>query len=70
MDNDDLELFWADLLSEEADRVVAAWITLDEGEQSSILVHLRRMTSEDGYAESQVAAAQTALHIIETEDAD
>lgn len=67
--DDDLELLWADLLSEESDRVVAAWITLDEGEQSSVIAHLQRMITEEGYAESQADAAQAALHIIENEDA-
>lgn len=68
--DDELELFWADLLSEESDRVIAAWITLEDAEQATVLDHLRRMVSEAGYAESQATAAQTALHIIETEDAD
>jgi hypothetical protein len=62
-----LEEFWADMLSEEPIRIVAAWVTLDEEAKAAIWLHLERMTTEEGWAEAQRAAAQAALDTIEQE---
>jgi hypothetical protein len=67
--SDWLETLWGDLLSEEPDRVVAAFVTLPADEQTAILAHLGRMVSEDGWAEVQRQSAGAALRAITDADA-
>ncbi len=64
-----LDELWADLLSEEPLRIVAAWVTLEEEEQASVREHLVRMATEDGWAESQRDSARSALQVLADEDA-
>lgn len=59
-----LETLWAELLSRQADRVVAAWRSLNPEEQAAVKDHLLRMTTEDGWAESQQMSAAIALEAI------
>jgi hypothetical protein len=61
---DDLEVFWGHILSEEPQRIVAAWLTLDANEQITIRDHLARMATEEGWATEQRRAARTALGTI------
>ncbi len=63
-----LEEFWADILSEEPDRITAVWLTLDSESQQSIYTHLQRMATEDGWMESQQKAAQAALDALDSAD--
>jgi hypothetical protein len=63
-----LEEFWADILSEEPDRVIAAWLSLAAEEQAAVKAHLQTMTTEDGWAEVQRQAAMVALYAIEEEE--
>ncbi len=62
--NFDIELFWDDLLSQQAVRIQAAFDLLSPAEQSNILEHLRHMVSESGWHPSQVAAARIALQVL------
>jgi predicted Fe-S protein YdhL (DUF1289 family) len=63
-----LDEFWADLLSEEPLRIMAAWVTLESEEQAAVLEHLRRMATEEGWVESQRDSARAALDVIDTEE--
>ena len=60
-----LEEFWGDLLSEEPLRIVAAWSTLGDEEKIAVHNHLLQMASEEGWADIQQVAAQTALRVID-----
>lgn len=55
---------WEALLSEEPPRVRRAWLALTDEEASAVLEHLKKMTSEDGWADVQRQAAAMALRII------
>jgi hypothetical protein len=58
------EELWDAILSRDIKRVVNAWRKLDLEEQTSLLAHLVRMTSEDGWHPEQVTSAQAALDAI------
>lgn len=63
-----LEAFWSDLLSEEPTRVAAAWALLQEAEeQQAVREHLRKMATEEGWADVQRQAARAALAVIAPE---
>ncbi len=55
---------WDAILSRETQRILNAWNRLDHEEQTSLLAHLERMTSEDGWHPEQVTSAQAALDAI------
>jgi NADH:ubiquinone oxidoreductase subunit E len=60
-----LENFWAEILSREPARIQAAMATLEDDEQrEAIIVHLRRMTTEEGWLEPQRISAQVALEAL------
>ncbi len=61
----ELESLWANLLSEDADQILAAWKGLDADEQAAIQAHLRRMATEEGWTDGQRIAAQAALAAID-----
>lgn len=64
-----LEAFWSDLLSEEPERVAAAWARLEaDDERQAVREHLHKMASEAGWAEVQRQAARAALSVIPPED--
>jgi hypothetical protein len=67
-DSDGLDTFWGDLLSEDPERVIAAWVSLAEDEQQSIEAHLRKMATEDGWADVQRQSAQAALDTLNDAD--
>ena len=48
---DDLEAFWAQLLSEDSDQIRTAWASLTGEERAAILAHLVTMASEAGWSE-------------------
>ncbi|MBN1203049.1 MAG: hypothetical protein JXJ20_14460 [Anaerolineae bacterium] len=60
----ELEIFWANMLSRVPERIRAAWQTLTPEEQIAIAAHLKRMVSEEGWADPQRASAQAALSAI------
>jgi hypothetical protein len=66
--SDWLEEFWGDLLSEEPTRVAAAWAMLQAAEeQQAVREHLRKMATEEGWADVQRQAARAALAVIAPE---
>lgn len=59
-----IEDLWAELLSREASRVIAAWKTLGPEEQMAVKAHLTRMAVEDGWLEVQRDSALAALEAL------
>lgn len=59
-----LDEFWESILSGDPVRVRDAWGDMTDDEARAVLAHLRRMVSEDGWAEAQRQAAITALRLI------
>ena len=60
----DLEHFWADILSEDPDRIHNAAKRLTQEEQRHLIHHLERMSTEAGWQEGQRRRSRTALLII------
>jgi hypothetical protein len=58
---DNPDTFWANLLSREADLVLAVWRELTPSERAAVHAHLTRMAAEAGWSEPQRASAQAAL---------
>ena len=56
-----LEKAWDDLLSRDPDRIVNRYDSLDTESRKTVLAHLQKMVSEDGWHPEQVASAQSAL---------
>ena len=67
-DSEWLEAFWGDMLSEDAPRIESAWQLLTAEDQDAVRDHLKRMISEDGWADVQRESAQAALAVIEVID--
>ena len=63
-----LEEFWADILSEEPLRALAAWRLLDAEKRIAVRTHLTKMATGDGWAEIQRRAAQAALNALADEN--
>ncbi len=61
MSEDPLEAFWSNILSEDPEKIIAAWETLIFEEQVAVHAHLVKMATEDGWTEGQRQAAQAAL---------
>lgn len=55
---------WDAILSREEKHILHAWKHLTHEEQTSLLAHLERMTSEAGWHPEQVIGAQAALDAI------
>ncbi len=63
--SDWLENFWGEILSRDAERTRRAFVALQDAEQrQSVLDHLQKMVSEDGWAEPQRVSAQHALNAL------
>jgi hypothetical protein len=62
--SDWLEEFWGDILSEQPLRIMAAWLTLDGESKVAVLNHLKAMSKDTGWADSQRQAATAALQTI------
>jgi hypothetical protein len=64
--NDDqyLEDLWNDLLSRDATKTQTAFSALEIEEQQAVLVHLKRMTTEQGWHPKQRASAAAALEAL------
>ncbi len=60
-----IDELWEHLLSEDAAKIRKAWTELKDDEASAVLAHLRRMATEDGWAEVQKQAASEAIKIIQ-----
>lgn len=61
----DIEDIWAELLSREASRVIAAWETLKIEEQAAVKAHFTRMATEEGWLEIQRESARVALAVLD-----
>lgn len=61
---DFLEELWDALLSRQAERVQAAYASLDRLGRQAIAAHLRRMASESGWHPEQVKSARAALEAL------
>jgi putative protein kinase ArgK-like GTPase of G3E family len=61
-----LEQFWGEILSRDKKRTRAAFRTLkDAQERAELVTHLRRMVSEEGWAEPQRTSARQALDALQ-----
>ena len=58
---DPLEIFWDNLLSREPARIQVAFDSLDQNARIHVLVHLKRMATEEGWHPQQILSAQAAL---------
>jgi len=61
---DDLDRFWADVLSGDPLRVQAIWSGLSEAERQALVDHLVRMRDEPGWHTAQRDASEGALRAI------
>ena len=62
-----IEQFWAEILSRDPDRTRAAYQGLEDAEEQAALVaHLKRMTTEEGWAEPQRVSAERALSALQS----
>jgi NADH:ubiquinone oxidoreductase subunit E len=58
---DSLEEFWEELLSRQPERIWEAFSELQESDKEAVLVHLRRMSREEGWHPEQRRSARAAL---------
>jgi len=56
-----LEFFWENILSRSPERIRAIFKTIDEDSQRAVIIHLEKMTNEEGWHPEQVISAQAAL---------
>jgi hypothetical protein len=61
---DELEEFWAQVLSEDDELVREAWAGLTVEERAAVWAHLERMAAEEGYSAVQRQAAEAALRAL------
>jgi hypothetical protein len=59
-----LELLWDALLSHDPERIMDAYKKLHPDDRPGILMHLERMTSEEGWHIEQIQSARVALEVI------
>jgi hypothetical protein len=62
-----IENLWDALLSRQAEKVRAAFRSLDDEQQRAAYAHLQRMAREPGWHLEQRLSAQVALEILEKE---
>lgn len=58
---DPLEQFWDNILSEDPEKIRAAYATIDQQTKAAVLAHLQRMASEPDWHPAQRASALAAL---------
>ena len=58
------EVIWDAVLSRDTTRILETWHELNSEERTSLLAHLERMVSEDGWHPEQVISARCALDAI------
>lgn len=59
-----LEQAWDGILSRDRERIIKTYLSLDPESQKTVLSHLERMASEEGWHPEQVQSAQVALSVI------
>jgi hypothetical protein len=62
---DELEQFWADVLSADPRRIRQAMAELHETERRAVIDHLRTMAHESGWTDGQQQRARAALTVLE-----
>jgi len=63
----DAELFWAEILSREPERIQAAYLSLPNvDERAAVYQHLQRMATEEGWQEPQRLSALAGLAALES----
>ncbi|MBI9050986.1 MAG: hypothetical protein JEZ00_16310 [Anaerolineaceae bacterium] len=60
-----LEKVWGGILSEEEQLIIETFQELGNEDQQTILAHLKKMVSEDGWQPSQVHSASKALAVLD-----
>ncbi len=60
-----LEALWDDLLSQQPEKVQAAYHALAKTEQQAVIRHLKRMVAEPGWQPEQRSSAQAALQALD-----
>lgn len=62
---DDLDQFWADIFSADAEAIAAAWASIGADERAAVIELLRKITADPGRHPSQRRAAEAALEVVE-----
>jgi hypothetical protein len=60
-----LEELWNDLLSRQAELIIAAFDKLDESSQKTVFAHLQHMAHDMGWHPEQRKSASVALQVLE-----
>ena len=61
----DPERFWGEMLSADSERIHRAFDRLSADDALSVIAHLERMATEDGWQPEQRERARAALHALE-----
>ena len=61
---DNLEKFWAAILSEDDAEIRNAWQALDAEQRAALRDHLEQMIADDEFTDGQRQAARAALRVI------
>lgn len=64
-----LEKAWDDLLSREEKKILTRFASLDHTSQQTVLDHLTKMTTEEGWHPEQIKSAHAALDVLTKKDA-
>jgi hypothetical protein len=59
-----LKGIWDSLLGQKPEQIRSIFTTLSAGDQQAILVHLKKMVTEEGWHPEQRISAETALNAI------
>ena len=63
--NTNPEAFWAEILSQNHQRILSAIHSISKEEKQAVIEHLQRMAYENGWAEGQKRGARTALEVLQ-----
>lgn len=63
----DPEIFWDYMLSRDREKVIKAYDRLKADEKTTVILHLKRMSGEDGWHEEQRKSASFALKVLNEE---
>lgn len=63
--NTNPESFWADILSQNQEKILPAIHSISEKEKLAVIQHLQRMAYENGWSEGQKHGAKTALEVLQ-----
>ena len=63
-DERELERIWDGILSRNRKTIRDSFKALSEEDQATVIAHLKRMATEDGWQEAQRTSAQAALDVL------